>query len=251
MASGCLHSEWIQLGVLVMEGDRPRQRRDGGPDWQFAHLPMTDVEIVEHWDTLGLRGTGSHDVVVRSVRVPAEHVAMPMFDPPKADDPLFGLGFWGIAGLLMAPFALGVARRALDELEVALPARFTPPGRVPPAEDPQVQYELGQARAQMAASRAYLDDAVGRAWAKAAGGSPCNAGDEATVGLAMQQGMSSATAVVSTAYRFAGSDVVRRDSTIQRCFRDLHTAAKHIGFSLEGYRDPGRQALSRESGAVA
>jgi alkylation response protein AidB-like acyl-CoA dehydrogenase len=242
-ASGCRHSEWAQLGVLVMDGDRPRSRPDGSPDWRFAYLPAGDLEVLDNWDTLGLQGTGSHDVVVRSVAVPAEHLAMPMLDEPTFDDPLFRLGFWGISSVLMSPFPLGVARRALDELEAFLPGRFVPPGAVPPAEDPQVHYELGRARAQLAAARAYLDDVTGRAWARATSGSPCDDGHHRDLGLAMQQAMTVGLQVVDTAYRFAGSAAIRRDNVIQRCFRDLHTGVKHIAYGLDGYRGAGRHAL--------
>ena len=245
-ASGSGHSEWSQVGVLVMDGERPGQRADGGPDWRFAYLPTSDLTIVDNWDTLGLRGTGSNDVVAQGATVTAEQLAMPMFDEPKADDAIFRLGFWGLISLLMAPHPLGVARRALDELELVLPTKTPPPGRAAVADDPQVHYEIGRARAQLSSARAYLDDATGRAWATVATRDTGTEDDRRMLGLALQNAMATALEVVDVSYRFAGSAVVQRDNLIQRCFRDVHTARMHIAFGLDGYRGAGRHTLGRE-----
>jgi len=245
-ASGCLHSEWTQIGVMVMDGDAPAFRSDGtGPDWRFAYVPTADLEIVDTWDTLGLRGTGSNDVVADGVGVAAEMLAMPMLDPPRADDPVFQLGFWGMLPVLMSPFLLGVARRALDELEAILVAEPERPGRAMVSRDPQVHHELGRARATLLAARALLDDAVGRSWATVCSGQPADQVVHDDLALALHHSLRVGLEVVDVAYRFAPSGAVRRGDVIQRCFRDLHTARKHIAFGLDGYRGPGRRALGQ------
>jgi indole-3-acetate monooxygenase len=109
-----------------------------------------------------------------------------------------------------------------------------------------VHYEIGRARARLSSARAYLDDATGRAWATVSTGDVGSEDDHRMLGLAMQNAMTTALDVVDVSYRFAGSAVVQRDSVIQRCFRDVHTARMHLGFSLEGYRGPGRNALGRD-----
>ena len=245
-ASGCLHSEWTQVGVMVMDGDLPAFRADGtGPDWRFAYVPTVDLEIVDTWDTLGLRGTGSNDVVASGVTVAPEMLAMPMFDPPRAEEPVFQLGFWGMLPILMSPFLLGVARRALDELEAVLVAEPERPGRAKVSHDPQVHHELGRARATLLAGRALLDDTVGRAWATVNAGRPADQVVHDDLALVLHHSLSVGLDVVDVAYRFAPSGAVRRGDVIQRCFRDLHTARKHIAFGLDGYRGPARRALGQ------
>jgi len=243
-ASGCLHSEWTQVGVMVMDGDVPAFRADGtGPDWRFAYVPTVDLEIVDTWDTLGLRGTGSNDVVASGVTVAPEMLAMPMLDPPRAEEPVFQLGFWGMLPVLMSPFLLGVARRALDELEAVLVAEPERPGRAMVSQDPQVHHELGRSRAALLAARALLDDTVGGSWATVSNGRPAGQDVHDDLALALHHSLSVALDVVDVAYRFAPSGAVRRGDVIQRCFRDLHTARKHIAFGLDGLRGPARRAL--------
>ena len=145
----------------------PAFRPDGtGPDWRFAYvayMPTADLEIVDTWDTLGLRGTGATTSSPTAWTVAPRCWPCRCSTPPRADEPVFQLGFWGMLPILMSPFLLGVARRALDELEAVLVAEPERPGRALVSQDPQVHHELGRARATLLAARALLDDAVGRA----------------------------------------------------------------------------------------
>jgi indole-3-acetate monooxygenase len=241
--SGCLHSELIQLGVFVMNGDRPALRSDGSPDWRFAYLRTSDVEIVDTWDPLGLRGTGSNDIVVRDMRVPAEHMGMPMLDSPKTDALIFQLGFWGYTAVVLGPFPLGVARRAFDELEELLPTKVARPGYTPLVQDPQVHYEIGRCRGELGAARSFLDDAVGKVWDGICAGAPASEADQQRLRLAMMHAMSVSLETIDVAFRFAGTSVLGRQSALQRCFRDLHTARTHFAFGLDVYRKSGRSTL--------
>ena len=68
-ASGCRHAEWLLAGMFVFDGDSPRMIPDRGPDWRLAFFPRADGDIVENWDILGLRATGSNDIIARALRV--------------------------------------------------------------------------------------------------------------------------------------------------------------------------------------
>src|SRR5579859_5435086 len=64
-SSGCDHATWVLLGGIVVDGD-------GKPvDFRTFLLPASDYAIDDVWDTVGLRGTGSNDIVVDGVLVPA------------------------------------------------------------------------------------------------------------------------------------------------------------------------------------
>jgi 3-hydroxy-9,10-secoandrosta-1,3,5(10)-triene-9,17-dione monooxygenase len=60
-ASGCEHCDWAFLGCMV-EGD-------SGMRCLFL-VPRRDYEIVDTWHVPGLKGTGSHDIVVKDAFVP-------------------------------------------------------------------------------------------------------------------------------------------------------------------------------------
>jgi len=68
-SSGTDHCDWIFLGGLITD-----ESGELGPEPQQMHfiLPRSDYEIVDgSWEVVGLRGTGSKDIVVRDAFVPA------------------------------------------------------------------------------------------------------------------------------------------------------------------------------------
>jgi alkylation response protein AidB-like acyl-CoA dehydrogenase len=58
------------LLCIVHEGGKPRLTPAGAPETRFMLLTSEVCEIIDTWSVGGLRGTGSHDVVVRDVFVP-------------------------------------------------------------------------------------------------------------------------------------------------------------------------------------
>jgi alkylation response protein AidB-like acyl-CoA dehydrogenase len=70
-ASGCLAGD-----ILVTSG----QYEDPAEGWQVLHFPLSlkaqGVRIEETWKTMGMRGTGSHDVVIENAFVPADSISL-------------------------------------------------------------------------------------------------------------------------------------------------------------------------------
>jgi alkylation response protein AidB-like acyl-CoA dehydrogenase len=70
LVSGCELGTWMVLLCVVHEDGKPRLTQMGAPESRFMLLPSEACEIIDTWNVGGLRGTGSHDVVVRDVFVP-------------------------------------------------------------------------------------------------------------------------------------------------------------------------------------
>jgi alkylation response protein AidB-like acyl-CoA dehydrogenase len=238
--SGCCHADWYQLGFLVMAGDVPARRPDGRPDWRFAYIPSHDAEVVDTWRVAGLRGTGSHDVVVADLRLPEAHTAMPMFDPPRHTGPLLEVGFRALTATLLVGFPLGVARRALDELAARAPAKRRWSRESTVAEDALAQRLAGAAEAGLQSARAFAFDAFGAAWEAIGRDGTTTVEQRSRMLLATQQAMEAALGAVEVAYRLVGAAAVYEDDPIGRCFRDVQTARQHVIFSGELFAEYGR-----------
>lgn len=187
-----------------------------GPDAVVLHagvpLSAPGVRVVETWDTLGMRGTASHDVVFDGVFVPAEKVV--------------GRRPYGVlAGPLMvaavhfAPVAaaayLGVARGACDEA-VRLLARKGGPGTA-------AVRQVGEMRARLRVARWALLAAVDEI-----GDDP--AADEATLATVMtakRHVVVEARAVVDLALEVAGGPAFFRTSPLERAYRDVRGGPFH------------------------
>lgn len=127
-ASGCRHAEWFLTGMFVFDGDAPRLLADRGPDWRLAFLRREDAEIVDNWDVLGLRATGSNDIVVRALSVAEEHTISPFFETAQHDGPLWRLTFFSLVRSLW-PVSRSGSRGARSTSSSLLRQRRCAPGR--------------------------------------------------------------------------------------------------------------------------
>ena len=70
---------------------------------------------------------------------------MPFYDPPRHESPLLALGFSEFTAAILSGIPLGIARRALDELEALAPTKRRPNRETTIAEDPYAQLQVGRA----------------------------------------------------------------------------------------------------------
>jgi indole-3-acetate monooxygenase len=187
---------------------------------------------------LGLRGTGSNDVVARGLKVPEEHTISPFFHAARQDGPLWRIPFFTLAGIGMVGAPLGIARRALDEFTDLAPTKARAGTFQPLAEDPAAQIEFANAEAGLRSARAFVLDEVGALWETALAGDPPSLEQRAGFRLAAQQALRAARHAVDTTFDLTGAGAVHASHPLQRCFRDLHTVSQHVYFSpaaLKGY----------------
>ena len=62
-SSGIDHCDWVFLGGLIFSEGQP-------PEYRTFLLPKSDFEVIDTWHVMGLKGTGSKDIVVKDVFVP-------------------------------------------------------------------------------------------------------------------------------------------------------------------------------------
>jgi indole-3-acetate monooxygenase len=247
--SGCPHSEWLQVGVFVMDGQAPRMRDETNPDWRFAFVRREAAHIENSWDALGLRGTGSHHLTLQGVRVPAEHMAAPIYEPARHDGPLWRLGLFDLAGIFMSGFPLGVARRAIDEFTAMARTKFRGNPANTVAGNEHAQMLLAQAESRLRAARLYVCDVVAGVWDTCRAGVRPAPTQRAELALAGCHAMRTALGAVDSLYRLAGAEAVFAGHPLERCFRDLHTGSQHIIFSTAREQELPRILLGIDSAA--
>jgi len=117
-SSGCQHCDWAFLGGFVPEGEATW---GGLPDIRTFLVPKTDYRIDLVWDTVGMAGTGSHDIVIEEAFVP-EYRTLPFANVVTNDipgwefnnTPLFHAPFAAIFVNTLAATAIGNARACVD-----------------------------------------------------------------------------------------------------------------------------------------
>jgi alkylation response protein AidB-like acyl-CoA dehydrogenase len=174
-------------------------------------LASEGVTVVETWDTLGMRGTASHDVVLDGVFVPDERV---LANRPHGiiDAPLQVIG--AIAFPIITAVYLGVAEAAFTAAVDAVGGR---------ADDPLVQRQVGLMRHRLRIAAWALDGALDEI-----GDDPTPSMDGFTAAMAAKREVATAAVeVCDTAMELAGGGAFYRGSVLERCYRDARAAKFH------------------------
>jgi alkylation response protein AidB-like acyl-CoA dehydrogenase len=241
--SGIAHSDLLFAGCVIegdgrSAGERPRPSVVG--------LRKEDLEILDTWHTLGLRGTGSHDAVADDVLVPRGCV-FSLFDGPLVDRPLYRFPIFGFFALSIAAAALGNARAAIEDL-VALAAGKVAQGSTRTlAERTPTQASVAAAEASLRAARAAYYEAIESAWRAAQLDEPVPAELRNDLRLAATHAVQTSADVVRSMYDLGGGTAIYDDSPLQRRFRDAHTATAHFQVNVTSLQLPGRILLGQPS----
>jgi alkylation response protein AidB-like acyl-CoA dehydrogenase len=227
-ASGCEHCTWLMGGSVVIEQGTPRLLPGGLPDSRLMLFPAGDARIIDTWTVSGLRGTGSHDIAVDDLFVPAARSFSLVTDRPVPTGALYAFPVFGLLALGIAAVTLGIGRAAIDEL-VRLAGVKTPSGsRRHLAERAVIQAAVAEAEAALGAARALIFDAVAAAWVAAETAGTIDVRLRARLRLAATHAAMAAARAVDLMYSAAGGTAVYATSPLQRHFRDVHTATQHV-----------------------
>lgn len=206
-------------------------------------VPRTAVRIVEDWDVIGMRGTGSHRVVIdEPVFVPEQHTCSGAFDYEHShaaagrtvhEAPIYRAGrigslLWGE----MAAVAVGIAQGALDEYEHELRSKkLAYPPFSPRSAVPEYQRQFGEAWALVAMAEATLER-VGRDYMlfcerEAETGEPFSDQLDRQLQLLEQYVTKLAADAIDIMFRTAGTSATRASSRLQRYYRDMAMVRTH------------------------
>jgi alkylation response protein AidB-like acyl-CoA dehydrogenase len=240
--SGCHNASWFVGPALITDGDLPRDSDDGDPVQIIAVYRAAEAEIVDTWHTLGMRGTGSHDVTAKDVFVPTRRTAIlaPLTRPAKGfEGPLYRLTIWTAVAALAAP-ALGIARAAIDAL-IGLSGMKTPNyTKTTLRERPVAQFQAGQAEALLGAARAYLHGSLLDAWESAVQQQAISLEQKIKIQLASSFAMQAAAQAVDLVHTAAGTSAIRLEQPFEKHFRDVHVLTQHAFASANRYESVGK-----------
>jgi len=247
-ASGVNHANWLLCTSKIEDPDGPILAADGTPMTRVLLAPVQAAQIIDTWDVMGMRGTGSNDFVLENVFVPDERT-FSLLDPAQENGPLYHPRFF-LTGLWTQTVAnaLGMARGAMDAyLELASQAGSTMSTTLL-RNRPAAQSAVGEAEAIISGARAYVLDSVGRAWRAVCDGDEDPSWEIAQARLAITRGMWESVRAVDILFHAAGTNAVHRRHPLERFFRDIHVAVQHVAGLPSNIEAGGRVMLGLEPG---
>jgi alkylation response protein AidB-like acyl-CoA dehydrogenase len=245
--SGTFQCTHIGGGTVLVDGEGQPAARPDGLRAPFVLFERDQVELLDTWYTMGLRGSGSTDYVVREAFVPEGRWAEIVNQDAVVDAPHYPFPIFGALALGVCSVSLGLARRAIDELTaLAVDKRYALSTR-PMASRAPVQADVARAEAAYRAARAFLRETVASAWTAASAGHSLGPEQRRLLRLAATNAATASAAVVETLFRTAGGTAVYDSSALQRVFRDVNVASQHAMVAPRTYELVGRMALGQST----
>ncbi len=250
-SSGIVHADWL-IGAFKPDGDDPGtadggELPDGAAGIGFGRMvvflvPKAKAEVIDNWHVAGLQGTGSLDFSVDGIFVPAE-LTYDLGTAAVRGGDLFRLGMPAFVSNEVPPLAIGLARRALDDMaELAThTARF--PGGPTVSERAVFHKELGRAETRIRAARAVHREAMTAAWESAVAGTVPGEELQLAVTTASIYAVETCAEVVTDLFRYGGGRVLALSNPMQRHLRNILAARQHLALSEEHYETAGRYLL--------
>jgi indole-3-acetate monooxygenase len=249
--SGAPNADWIVAPAPIYEGEAPRMGASG-PEMVMYFLPPTEVEIIDTWYVTGLRASGTQDLYVEDVFVPNEMTGgFSMPDGPHAlrESPLTRIPFFSLFGVVQSPpVCLGLARRAIEEFkQIALGKQDLFGTRL--CDKVQAQVGLARAEALVRSARTYWYGEVEAAWNAIVQDCALSMDHRAALRIASLAAVEQSVAAADTLYRLAGSSAIFQASPLERCWRDIHTAAQHMQVQDGRWETAGRVLMGLDPGS--
>lgn len=241
--TGCHQADWFMLSFLVERPEDAGKAFTWGHDTvRFALVHRDDVLVNDSWRVMGLKGSGSDDVVVRDITVPRSRTFNPFFERGAHDGPLYRMSYFSYMMTMMSGYQLGVARRVVEEFRSIVEQGLCGAR----ADDPVVQVVLLRVQSQLRAAQLLVADAVDNAWDEVMSAESTRPVTRALVAAAAQHAQRTAHDIVVSAVEHLGPDILDEDQPLQRCWRDLTASAQHIAFALATERRMARTVLGLE-----
>ncbi|AEV83072.1 acyl-CoA dehydrogenase [Actinoplanes sp. SE50] len=244
-ASGSAFADWLVCAAPVHRDGQP-VLRGSAPELRMLFVPVSAVRLLDNWHTLGLRGTGSNDFEADDVFVPAEYTVdqAAMLRPPAGRfSRAYPIGYYDFGPFTSASTAAGVARDAVATVTELVRGKVQTGGSGSLARSHVVQDRLARATMHVHTARTLLRDTAERVTESGESG-----GERltATVRLTAATVAELAVQAVDIAYDLAGSTSLYETSRLERAFRDVHSAVKHITLAPQHFEMVGQYLVGGE-----
>ena len=226
-ASGAPMATHFTLNARLQRDGQPLLDAQGQPRIRAFLVPAALVQLVPSWNSLGMRASASHSYRIDAKWLAKEHGFTIDATTATADGPLYRYPFYSLAYVTLAANVAGMAGHFMLLAEECMRHRRHARAGMPLLEVPEVAAMLQDKKDTCAAARARFYAVLDDSWATVAGGAVLDDNAMQAVQAASLALVAAARSAVDGLYPYCGLYAAREDSTINRVWRDFHTASQH------------------------
>lgn len=233
-SSGSDHAQWALLGALLPTAG-------GQQEFVTVLVPRRDFRVLDVWDVVGLRGTGSNDVLVDRAFVPAhrtllhrDQLALSGPGQEVNPGPLYRMPFASVFTSAVTAPVIGAVNGCLEAYLVNMRERI----RVSPAggrfaEDPFAQVAVARASSEVEAACLLMDRNIDELHDLAVRHEPIPMQLRLRTRRDQVLGTERALRAIDLLFKTAGGNSLHRGNPIERAWRDAHAGSVHVANDVE------------------
>ncbi|NGZ85302.1 acyl-CoA dehydrogenase [Duganella aceris] len=226
-ASGAPMATHFTLNAVLRANGQPLLDEHGAPRIRAFLVPAAQVQIVPSWRSIGMRASASHSYRIDNQWVDQRHGFTISPAAATADGPLYRYPFYSLAFVTLAANVAGMAGHFLRLAPPCMGRRRHAVKNLPLLDVPEVAALLRDKEEALATARAHFYAELDRSWTLVASGTRLAPDDALSVQTASLALVAASRAAVDELYPYCGLYAAHEDSTINRVWRDFHTASQH------------------------
>jgi len=246
-ASGCDHADWHLVQFLASD-------KGAAPVSYFGLVPRQDFVIEDDWYVMGLAGTGSKTVILNDVFVPKhrtqEFSSMNSGETLGArlhDNPIYSMPLMSVTPLGITVPHLGIARGAIDSLIAGATSGARDSARGKFSDHVLAHAWIGEALAAVDAAQLSVFRGISDLTAVAKAGRKPSIDERVRLRRDYAFAVRLCVQSINSVLNCTGASGIVLSSHVQRAWRDINSAARHIGLNWEPFAiQSGRNALQLE-----
>ena len=239
LVSGCNHADWAFLTCVAMDGGEPIMATSGMPRMPVIAVPRDQLEIIDTWNASGLRGTGSHDLRIEEVTIPA-HRVFEISDQHTPREAIDRVPIMAAVTAIFAAQALGVSQTACDHILQRGRDEITP-GPMPDMRDrPDALTKIATHWAALSSARLGLHASADQLWTSAGRGEDAGEASITSLYAMSMHAMSVARHAMNDLHALGGTKALYVSSPLEKRNRDLQAMFRHIVAQPSMLADVGR-----------
>ena len=234
--SGCQNSSVFAATVRREEGGKVDKA------FSYAMIAAPDFEIEETWDASGMRGSGSHDVHVRDLWVPASQMIAPL-GGADSDSALMRFPLGPRLSYNKIAIGFGLARSAIDTFVNLASDKVPRFSSMKLRERSGAQVAIAEAEVRIRSSRALVMELLDGIWQKVQERREISLKERAIFHIACSDSARAAAESVELVCEAAGTSVNFKAHPLERIARDVKVIRQHITVARHHLEDGGRVLL--------
>lgn len=227
-------AEWSMLAVTVREGTQ-------AVDYRMCLLHRSEYEIIDDWQVMGMRSTGSMTITAKDVFVP-EYRALGMLDARGGDsfpgartnpNPLYRVSLAALGGHGIAATAVGNAMTALEHTRQLVKERSTNYSGARMRDFQMVQWRVGSAGAKLDSARLVLRNDAFEVMDIVRSNTIPDIETKLKFKRNAAYAAQLATEAVDALQSVTGATGIYNSHPLERIFRDAHALGAHISLNFD------------------